>query len=730
MKNSDFLSWFNGLHKSNSKENIISNANNIVSSISITENASISNKEKYKNYLKVFASPCDDLLYTINRLIGGICSTGIEYREGFGITLQLFLDKFSKEINFTQLLESIQKEAYVPKSEKNNVKICSLSGKIFIYKILLGINSLLEENIIYIIKQILPISKQNKNLEEACILLIKEIFDKIFNEYYDIKKNKINKLLEGIFKSLDIICEHKNDYFQIDNNLEFCIDYVLMNYIDNIKGFISQKILEDFFDNNNEESKQPLFKYFTILLNLPIKYQNINKKDGNIFNHSFKILYDLLIKINNSKYAYKIWNILIDPICVEEFIKISSKNFELLIYSYSLFLIQNFFNLKNISQIFDESFFLSLIQFKTNKRIKYVINITQTISEKILSLNEEEKNNNKKIIQDYCMKCLNVFGIEADNKYSPKTLKNFYLFLLEKISEEQKTKYINNLLISDNDKTIEEIQFNFNALKILYSEESDTKLINEETKSKIIEYFLQQYYSDQFDIDINYSYSIEEMTLSLILGLIKPNMINNKLVPLKSSKAINILTNVHKTIQNLIKDKKILYNEEENENNEDKEEKDDELNEIKKNYKKKLKKLIKEENLNSTKSRIVVKFGLIILFLYLKHPNDFEEDIDDLIGIIENDFDKEWMKVFTALCLNLIHKGSPIINDVVMNEYKKMSYFIGKDGFDVIVEYLKDTKIKKDKKKMESDISSEGEESNIDNKNKNGIELDEEKEEI
>jgi hypothetical protein len=328
------------------------------------------------------------------------------------------------------------------------------------------------------------------------------------------------------------------------------------------------------------------------------------------------------------------------------------------------------------------------------------------------------------------MKCLNIFGIETDNKYSPKTLKNFYLFLLEKISEEQKTKYINNLLISDNDKTIEEIQFNFNALKILYSEESNTKLINEETKSKIIEYFLQQYYSDQFDIDINYSYSIEEMTLNLILGLIKPNMVDNKLVPLKSSKAINILTNVHKTIQNLIKDKKILYSEEENENNEGKEEKDDELNEIKKNYKKKFKKLIKEENLNSTKSRIVVKFGLIILFLYLKHPNDFEEDIDDLIGIIENDFDKEWMKVFTALCLNLIHKGSPIINDVVMNEYKKMSCFIGKDGFDVIVEYLKDTKIKKDKKKLESDISSEGEESNIDNKNKNGIELDEEKEEI
>ena len=52
MKNSDFLSWFNGLHKSNSKDNIISNANNIVSSISITQDISKINKEKYKNFFK------------------------------------------------------------------------------------------------------------------------------------------------------------------------------------------------------------------------------------------------------------------------------------------------------------------------------------------------------------------------------------------------------------------------------------------------------------------------------------------------------------------------------------------------------------------------------------------------------------------------------------------------------------------------------------------------------
>ena len=725
MKNSDFLSWFNGLHKSNSKENIISNANNIVSSISITQNSTISNKEKYKNFLKVFASPCDDLLYTINRLVGGISSKGVEYREGIGMTLQLFIDKFSGEINFSELLESIQKEAYVPKSEKNNVKVCALSGKIFIYKILLGINSLSEDNIIYIIKQICAIAKQNKNLEEACILLVKEIFDKIFNEFFDIKKNKINKLLEGIFKSLDIICEHKNDYFKIDNNLEFCIYFLLMNYIDNLKGFISQKITEDFFDNNTLEFQQPLFKYFSLLLNLPIKYQNINLKDANIFNYSLKILYELLIKINNNKYAFKIWNILIDHMCAEEFNKISIKNFESLIYSYSLFLINNFFNIKYISQIFDESFFLSLMHFKTNKRVKYSIHITQIISEKILSLNEKEENDNKKIIEDYCIKCLNIFGIEPEGKYSPKTLKNFYLFLLEKISNEQKMEYINNLLKSNNDNNIEEIQFNLNALKILYMEETKQKIINKEIKNKIIEYFLQNYYSDIFEIDINFSYSIEEMTLNLILSLIKPIIVDNKPVPIKSSKAISILTNIHEKIQNLIKNKKIFNNEEENEENEEF------LDEIKKNYKKKLKKFTKEENLKNTKSKIISKFGLILLFLYLKHPEDFGDDVDDLIGIIEHDFDKDWMKVFTALCLNLIHKGTPLINDVVMNEYKKMSKFIGKDGFDVIVEYLKDTKIKKEKKKMESDEGSDEEESkNENNINKNGIKLDEEEEKV
>ena len=63
MKNSDFLSWFNSLNKSNTKENILASANNIISSLSIEGENSIINKEKYRYYLKVFSTQSEDLLY-------------------------------------------------------------------------------------------------------------------------------------------------------------------------------------------------------------------------------------------------------------------------------------------------------------------------------------------------------------------------------------------------------------------------------------------------------------------------------------------------------------------------------------------------------------------------------------------------------------------------------------------------------------------------------------------
>ena len=711
MKNPEFLSYFNGLNKSNQKETILSNANNIVSSIKIDSNL---NSEKYKSYLKIFSNPCDDLLYTVRRLIGGLSSTGLEYREGFAITLQLFLEKFYNEINFNELLEIIQKETYVPKNEKSHVKICALSGKILMYKIILNLKCLNEENILVIVKNLSSIPKEQKSLEESVIILFKELFQKIFNDYYDIKKS--NKLLDGLYKLLDKICEHKNDCSKIDNNFEFSIYFILMNYVENLKGFLPNKIINNFFDNSNSEEQQPLNKYFSLLLNLPIKYNYNDKiKEANQFNLSFALLLEILTKLNNKNYSYKIWNILIDPVCVENFKKISSKNFEFLIYSYSLFLVEKFFDLSYVSQIFDESFFLSLLQFNTNKKIKYAINLTQIISEKILELDNKE---NEKLIKNYCNNCLEIFGSEIQNKYSPKTLRNFYIFLLRNISDVD--KYISNLLSNDSD-SVEEIQFNMTALKILLNEE---KFLSSDKKQEIINYFIKYFYSDIFEVDITFQHNIEEMTLNLILSLIKPTMQNGKLIQMKSSAAINKLIEVHKNIIELIKNKKIFSDEEDNNND------------LIKMYKKNFKNLSKENCLKNHKSKIITKLGLILLFYYLKYPEEYQEDISDLIAIIEKDFDENWMKIFTALCLNLLHKGSSELNEIVLNAYKNMSKYIGKDGLDVIVEFLKDTKIKKNKNKMESDDEDDEEEQEIENNNSskkkkksNEIKLDESEEE-
>ena len=63
------------------------------------------------------------------------------------------------------------------------------------------------------------------------------------------------------------------------------------------------------------------------------------------------------------------------------------------------------------------NFFLLLMHFKTNKRVKYAILITQIISE---NLKEKEENDDKKIIEDYCIKSPNILEIEPEGKYSSK----------------------------------------------------------------------------------------------------------------------------------------------------------------------------------------------------------------------------------------------------------------------------------------------------------------------
>lgn len=665
MDNSNFLSYFTGLAETNSNEVILENAKNIINLVELTSDKEIKN-EKYKDYLKIAQNPSEDLLYTVRRLIGGLASTGLEYRKGFSLTFSLLISKFGTKLNMKEILDCIEKESFVPKNEKNHIKTCALSGKLVMYRIILNQKNLTGDNLLFILKSVLNMIS-SKSMEESIIVLLKELFGKIFEKYYTDIKNE-NKLFDGIFKLLDHYTTNKNNLNKAQTNFEFTIYFILIPYMDKFKGFLPKNIKTEMFDSSLEEFESPLKHYFDILLKLPIK-------EGSNFNVSFSYLCSLLEQMNDKKYTYKIWNILIDPKCINSFKNISLKNFELLIYNYSSFILEKFFLIDYIVQIFDDSFFLSLLKFSSNKKFKYATNLTEIIMKKIT--------NNKfdsKVVNDYCQKILNIYGVEAEDKYSPNSLKAFFLFLFSTIDKDSQDKYIDSLIKEEGDDDKEEnldtLIFHISCLKILFL---FYPKLDKENQTKILNYFLTTFYISSPEIDIELDHIIEERTALIILSLIKPTMSNGEIVQMKQSKAIKILQDLHKNnIQFLIKKKKIVVETS--------------------NYMKYFKLLSKEDKDSDLKNKLITKLGLVILIFYLKNEVDYQQEMDDIAEIKK--FDKDWSKLFTDLILNLLHKGNASLGEFAMGTFKKISKYINKEGADLLIQFLKDTKPKKEKNGM------------------------------
>ena len=81
--------------------------------------------------MKICKNPSEDLLYTVRRLIGGLASTGVEFRKGFSLTFSLLVSKFGKDLNMKEILDCIEKESFVPKNEKMNIQIMIYIIKIY-----------------------------------------------------------------------------------------------------------------------------------------------------------------------------------------------------------------------------------------------------------------------------------------------------------------------------------------------------------------------------------------------------------------------------------------------------------------------------------------------------------------------------------------------------------------------------------------------------------------------
>ena len=77
-------------------------------------------------------------------------------RKGFTLAFQMLLDKLN-DLNYSALIDVIEKESIFGKSEKIHYKNCVLTGKILLYKSILSVKSIGIEDILRIFKVLIDL---------------------------------------------------------------------------------------------------------------------------------------------------------------------------------------------------------------------------------------------------------------------------------------------------------------------------------------------------------------------------------------------------------------------------------------------------------------------------------------------------------------------------------------------------------------------------------------------
>lgn len=524
------------------------------------------------------------------------------------------------------MIQVIEKETTVSKSEKNSIKSCAITGKILMYKLILDYNAIDLDLIIQVVKILIEILPAHRNLEDSIFSIISNLLDNTSKGFYENLSNpkKGQKFYERLLNVLQGSISDKTNLTNNKSLFEFSLIFMLLTYYDKIPSvqiFFPSSIFKQIF--NSEES--PLEAYLKMILTRPIQHEDANLHFG--------IFMQMLKNLNNFEYVYTLWNILIDPQCLKELRQISQKNYEFLLYRYSKFILDNFFIVKYVTQIFDNSFFSSMMKFSNAKKIKYVSSLAQSIM-KGIDTNQTEA---EQTVSAYASDLLNSFGADPENKLSPSTFKHFFDFLFKRLSKENKNDFIERLKALDGEE-FEESVFKLTALKqILFSLPQDEE---EDMKFSIVEYFLREYYNNQ-DSDLELEQIIEERLTLVLLSLIRPNMkmINEELVPVKNLNGVKTLQKIHKRIQQLFKKDKLEINAENF-----------------KNYMEIHKKVSdSSKNLNEDKENLI-KLALMLMIFNLKNPEEYSDVLTDLIQVLE--FDENWVKVYTDLTLSILHKGN------------------------------------------------------------------------
>lgn len=408
-------------------------------------------------------------------------------------------------------------------------------------KSILEVTSLHSDEILLVLKSLTDLLiLNNKTIEEAIILILDNFIKNLNTSYYteeSVLGKKTHKLFEKFLTLISKLITNKNNIDKVKSLSELAVFLILAL---NIEGELKLSI-QNFLPKNYVEAliKEEFLKnFFKLLLT--------NKQRENEFHITFDLYLRFLTLKNEFKLVFQVWNFLIDPNASKELITLSQKNYQLLIFLFSKYILENFFIVKYVVQIFDSSFFESILKFSSGKRYKYINVLVEILINKLKNSNEQDIN----LLQSYSYNLLEIFGNDPSANLSPQSYKNLYIYLFNNLNDSLKNQFIDSFTNGDNSDSEEDYLFRITALKQLIIN-IQTEL-TEEMKNKILEFFFVQFYND--DKTTEAQEVVEDRLLLVILACCRSKEINENI---KDSALIKKLIKINKFFQNLVTSKKL-----------------------------------------------------------------------------------------------------------------------------------------------------------------------------
>jgi len=369
----------------------------------------------------------------------------------------MLVDKLSSSLNISALLDTIQSESVISKSEQSHIKNCILSGKILLYRSLLNLKNLDAENMMKLFKIILDLltNQAYRSAELPLIVLVNDFLERIFNSYYDeFQDSNQKKAVKNFEKMLSLIHKgqtiNKTNFNNVKDLSEISIYFILHKLLSRVEPTIKKsgnsgsaqlnqqlkKMLESFVSKNflnNLLDKSSFMNIFSLIL---------KSKRENDFHVSLTFLIESLKSTNDFQITISFWNLLIDNKSQILFKSISQKNYQFLIFKFARFILESFTvsNFESIAELFDVTFFETVLTFSADKKFKYINQLIEILQDRLVIVKDSE--NSKKVVtlmSNYCLSLLNLFGISASFSLSPNSNKNFFMVSL--------FSFINNLVL-------------------------------------------------------------------------------------------------------------------------------------------------------------------------------------------------------------------------------------------------------------------------------------------